>query len=108
MQRQKSLFYKKIKCHCGANFKLQKERSHNAYICANYANYRTCSRLSIYENILIEFVTRYCQDRKIEFKRDNEFIDSILNYIYIREDEGIEFIYNCGYHQVFSDNLIKY
>jgi hypothetical protein len=108
MQRQKSLFYKKIKCHCGANYKFQKEREYNVYICANYANYRTCKRLALHENLLLQFVTRYSEDREIEFKKDNDFIDSILNYIYVHEDESLELIYNDGHNQIFSDNLIKY
>jgi NAD(P)H-flavin reductase len=108
LQRQKSLFYKKIKCHCGANFKKVQEREYVAYICGNYANYRECRRLAIHENILLEFISRYCEGKKIEFVKDNDFIDSILNYIYVHEDESLEFIYNDGHHQIFSDNLIKY
>ncbi|MDD2628295.1 MAG: hypothetical protein PHD20_05405 [Clostridia bacterium] len=60
------------------------------------------------EELLLEFIKRYCEDKKIEFKNNNEFINSILNYIYIREDNSIDFVYHDKSYQVYSSNLIKY
>jgi hypothetical protein len=98
MQRQKSLFYKKIKCHCGANFKFIKEKQKNKYVCSQYANYRTCQRNIVEESLLLEMLNR--RGKTV----------SEVSEILIDERGNIEIFYNKDekYSQIVSDRLIRF
>lgn len=58
MKRQKSLFYKKIKCsHCGGNFKVKRERSdRKTYVCTRYDTTGECERNVIEEKYLVDLI----------------------------------------------------
>ena len=60
MKRERSLFYKKIKCfHCGGNFKVKRERSDRiTYLCTLYDTTGECKRNVIEEKYLVELLER--------------------------------------------------
>jgi hypothetical protein len=96
-ERQKSLFYKKIECKvCGANYKLVKEKNKQKYICSSYANYRTCLRQVIEEDLLIEMM-----------KKRSKTINDVMK-VTVDGSGNIEIIYNENNSQIISDNLIRF
>lgn len=60
LKRERSLFYKKIKCfHCGGNFKVKRERSdRKTYLCTLYDTTGECQRNVIEESYLVELLER--------------------------------------------------
>ena len=99
MQRQKSLFYKKIKCKiCNSNYKLIKEKQKNKYVCSQYANYRTCLRNIVEEDLLLEMISR----------RGKTVLE--VSQILIDENGNIEIFYNKNEKdsQIISDKLIRF
>jgi hypothetical protein len=108
MDRQKSLLNKLLKCHCGSNFRFIKQRSKKCYVCSAYNNYKSHERNLIEENLIISFIKRYCQNEKIEYQENNQFMSSVINQINIDKNGDITINYQDGYQQIISDNFIQY
>jgi hypothetical protein len=98
-QRQKSLFYKKIQCHCGQFYKSIREKSKIRYVCSGYANYRMCVRQVIEESLLLEMM-----------QKRNKTISEVTK-ILVDENGNIEIFYNeieNKNSQIISDKLIRF
>lgn len=102
--RQKSLFYKKIKCaHCGCNYKLKSERGTNKYICSSYDNKGKCVRIPIKEEFLIELI-----EKRLEIPVNTFVVNRYVEEIIIEDFFLFEIaIYNQE-SIVFSNNGIKF
>jgi hypothetical protein len=80
----KSLFFKKIKCPCGSNFKHKKYRSRSCYICTS-ADKKQCEfRIPIEESFIKDLIIR----RKGNLS-DEEMVNC-LDHIMVREKWDIE------------------
>jgi hypothetical protein len=98
-ERQKSLFYKKIKCHCGQFYKSIREKNKVRYVCSGYANYRVCKRNTLDETLLIEMMS----------KRGKSILD--VSNISVDQNGNIEISYNESENknsQIISDKLIRF
>jgi hypothetical protein len=86
----KSLFYKKLRCFCGSNFKSKKYRSRQCYICTQ-ADLGNCIRIPIEENFIKDLITR--RKGKITEEEMSEVLDYVLVKnkwdieVYFKEDE---------------------
>jgi hypothetical protein len=83
----KSLFFKKIKCICGSNFKHKKYRSRSCYICTS-ADKKQCDyRVPIEES----FIKDLCY-RRLGQVSDEEII-SKLDHLLVRDRWNIDVIF---------------
>lgn len=76
--RTKSLFYKKIFCsHCLKGMKKKNERGSIKYICSSYDNFKTCKRIMVEEDYLIELIHKRF-DQEVDRELIETHIESIL------------------------------
>jgi hypothetical protein len=85
----KSLFFKKIKCQCGSNFKHKKYRSRSCYICTS-ADKKQCDyRVPIEES----FIKDLCY-RRLGQVSDEEIV-KVLDRVLVRDRWDID-VYFVG------------
>lgn len=79
--RTKSLFYKKLICsHCGSGMKKKTERKTNRYVCSSYDNFKTCKRIMVEEDYLIELI-----HKRFEQEVDRELIETHVESILVED-----------------------
>ena len=102
MQRNKSLFSRKIKCqHCGSSFKRKIERGKHKYVCSSYDNKGECIRVPIEEEFLISLIEKRLNKKINQHDIDKhiqmvmiESIDPYLLEIHFYDQESILFSKN--------------
>jgi hypothetical protein len=80
----KSLFFKKIKCQCGSNFKAKMYRNRKCYICTS-ADKKLCDRRIPIEE---EFIKDLCY-RRLGQVSDEEMVNC-LDHVLVRDKWDLE------------------
>jgi hypothetical protein len=83
----KSLFFKKIKCQCGSNFKAKMYRNRKCYICTS-ADKKLCDRRIPIEE---EFIKDLCY-RRLGQVSDEEMV-SKLDHLLVRDRWDIDVVF---------------
>lgn len=102
------LFKSLIKCgKCFYNYIGFKENSYMKYICNNYKNNKgKCSRRVIDQSDLEFLVKSYCEQNEMQYESTNNFMKSIINYIIIDENGGVEITYKDGHVSKWNNREI--
>jgi hypothetical protein len=88
----RSLFFKKIKCQCGSNFKLKNYRNKKMYICTKVDKKECQYRIPISEDFIKDLIIR----RKGNIS--DEQMVQILDHVLVRDKWNLE-VYFVGNEQ---------
>lgn len=90
MKREKSLFYKLIKCGlCQSNYKSRMNRNKKCYVCSKASNYGTCEFRPVEEEFIKNLI-----ERRFQRKMSDEEIREVTKQIVITDKWDIEVYFN--------------
>lgn len=103
MTKEKSLFYKLIKCEvCGMSYSRINEGRH-IYVCGGYKKGKCDKRRVIEEEDLLFMI----KGKYSEIELTNNFMKSIIHHIIVDKDSNVFIYYNNGENSYFTATSLK-